>query len=345
MTAQPAVSAALTDIIHKLTRRENLSEAEAQTAMNEIMSGLASDIQIAAFLTALRMKGETAAELVGFAKTMRAKAEPFWDGKPQVPTLDTCGTGGDGAATFNISTASAFVAAGAGARVAKHGNRSTRGCGSAGVLEALGVDIQMPLDKLRSAVSQIGFGFLFAPRFHSATKHAMPARNQLKMPTVFNILGPLANPARPEYQVVGVFSQHVMNLMAEALVGLGVRHAFVVHGADGMDEASISAPTHTVEIRNGVISRRIIAPEDFGVSRASAESIASGDAAQNAAAIEAILGGERGPRRDVVLMNTAVALTAAGVAETLEDGFRSGNDAIESGRALATLRAVQEASR
>jgi anthranilate phosphoribosyltransferase len=343
MSAQPV---ALVDLIHKLIRRENLSESEAQAAMSEIMSGLATDAQIAAFLTALRMKGETAKELTGFARTMRAKAEPFWESsKPPIATLDTCGTGGDGATTFNISTATAFVAAGAGARVAKHGNRSSRGCGSAGVLEALGVSIQMPIEKLRSAVSEIGFGFLFAPRFHSAMKHAMPARTQLKMPTVFNILGPLANPALPEFQVVGVFSETVRDLMAEALLGLGVRRAFVVHGADGVDEVSIAAPTEVIEIVDGGIRRRTISPENFGVTRASAESIAGGDAAANAGAIEAILRGEHSPRRDVVLMNAAVALTAAGATRTFEEGFRAAADAVDSGRALKTLQAVQDASR
>jgi anthranilate phosphoribosyltransferase len=262
-----------------------------------------------------------------------------------VAALDTCGTGGDGAATFNISTATAFVAAGAGARVAKHGNRSTRGCGSAGVLEALGIDIQMPLEKLRRAVAEIGFGFLFAPRFHGATRHAMPARNQLKMPTVFNILGPLANPALPEFQVVGVYSTSVMPLMAEALAGLGVERAFVVHGADGVDEVSVSAPTELVEIRSGSMTQRTITPEDFGVARASAASIAGGDAAANAAAIENIFRGERGPRRDVVLLNAAVALAAAGAANTFEDGFRLAADTVDGGRALDTLQAAREVSR
>jgi anthranilate phosphoribosyltransferase len=333
------------ELIHKVVRRENLSEAEAHAAMNEIMSGRATDAQIASFLTALRMKGETAAELVGFARTMREKAEPFWEAAPLVAALDTCGTGGDGAATFNISTATAFVAAGGGARVAKHGNRSSRGCGSAGVLEALGVDIQMPLERLRRAVAEIGFGFLFAPRFHGAVKYAMPVRTQLKMPTVFNIIGPLANPALPEFQVVGVFSEAVMNLMSEALLGLGVRRAFVVHGADGVDEVSISAPTHVVEVRDGALTRRTVSPEDFGAKRAPVDSIASGDAAANASAIEGVLRGEQGPRRDVVLMNAAVALTAAGAAASFNEGFRLAGDAIDSGRALAVLRAAQEASR
>jgi anthranilate phosphoribosyltransferase len=234
----------ITEAIQKLVEREHLTPEEATGAMQDLMSGKASEAQIAAFLTALRMKGETAAELVAFATVMREKAEPFWTGDA-LPVLDTCGTGGDRSGTFNISTATAFVAAAAGIRVAKHGNRSaTSLCGSADVLEALGVDIQMPTDRLRQAVTDVGFGFLFAQRFHSSMRHVMPTRTQLKIRTVFNIIGPLANPARPCFQVLGVASPGVMTIVAEALAGLKTERAFVVHSADGLDEISISGRVH-----------------------------------------------------------------------------------------------------
>src|SRR5437667_8212713 len=224
----------ITDFIRKMIERADLTEAEARQAMEEIMSGQSTDAQVAGFLTALRMKGETSQELVGFAGVMREKAEPLWDGEV-LPVLDTAGTGGDRLGTFNISTATAFVAAAAGLRVAKHGNRSaTSRCGSADVIEALGLDIQMPIERLRRAIKDAGMGFLFAPRFHASMKHVMPARSQLKVRTVFNILGPLANPAAARFQVVGVFSPEIMELMANALHGLDIEHDFVGHGPNGM---------------------------------------------------------------------------------------------------------------
>ena len=334
----------ITELIHKVVERVNLTETEAGQAMEELMTGQATDAQIAGFLTALRMKGETAEELVGFARVMRDKAEPFWEGS-RVPVVDIVGTGGDGSGTFNISTAAAFVTAGAARKVAKHGNRAASSkCGSADVLEALGVNIQMPKDKLLFAVRNIGFGFLFAQRFHKSMKHVMPVRSQLKMRTVFNILGPLANPARAEYQVVGVFSAGIMELMARAMSGLGVRHAFVVHGDDGVDEISITGPTRVIELRDGGLRSYVISPEDFGVTPASAESIRGGDAAENAAIIEAILKGEQGPRRDVVLMNAAPALVASGATASLKDGYMSAAVSIDSGAALDKLLAVRKLS-
>jgi anthranilate phosphoribosyltransferase len=291
------------------------------------------------------MKGETAPELIGFASVMREKAEPLWDGEI-LPVLDTCGTGGDRSGTFNISTATAFVAAGAGARVAKHGNRSASSrCGSADVMEALGVDIQMPIDELRRAIKDIGIGFLFAQRFHKSMKHVMPARTQLKVRTVFNILGPLANPACASFQVVGVSSPEIMELMAQALQGLGLKHAFVVHGANGMDEVSISSRTYVVEVRNGEIRQFQMTPEDFGISSARIESILGGDAVENAKIVESVLGGERGPRRDVVLLNTAPALVAAGAASTWKEGIRLAAESIDSGAALKKLEELREWSR
>jgi anthranilate phosphoribosyltransferase len=332
----------IVEAIQKLVERQNLSEEEARAAMDDLMSGHATDAQIAGFLTALRMKGETAEELVAFARVMRERAEAFWDGET-FPVLDTCGTGGDRSGTFNISTAAAFVAAGAGARVAKHGNRSaTSLCGSADVLEALGVNIQMPMDRLRAAVKDIGFGFLFAQRFHSSMKHVMPARTQLKVRTVFNIIGPLANPARPEFQVVGVTTPEIMELVAGALRGLGVRRAFVVHSLDGMDEISISSRARVIEIREGELHRMEIGPEDFGVSPAARETLRGGDAKANARMIEAVLKGEPGPRRDVVLMNAAAGLVAAGVAASLRDGFKAAAESVDSGAAWAKLAALRE---
>src|SRR6266566_4205158 len=293
----------ISEAIQKLAEREDLTEQEARAAMEEIMAGQATDAQIAAFLTALRMKGETAQELIGFARVMREKAEPLWDGEAP-PVLDTCGTGGDRSGTFNISTAAAFVAAGAGIRVAKHGNRSASSrCGSADVMEALGVDIHMPMDRLRRAIKDLDIGFLFAQRFHTSMKHVMPARAQLKVRTVFNILGPLANPAGACFQVVGVSSPEVMELMANALQGLGLEHAFVVHGANGLDEVSNSSRTYVVEIRGGEMGQFVMTPEDFGLTSAKIDALLGGDAADNAKIIESVLGGERGPRRDIVLLN------------------------------------------
>lgn len=335
----------ITNLIQKMVDRVDLTEEEARTAMEGIMAGQASDAQIAGFLTALRMKGETAQELIGFARVMREKAEPLWDGEV-LQVLDTAGTGGDRSGTFNISTAAAFVAAGAGVRVAKHGNRSaTSRCGSADVMEALGVDIQMPIDRLRRAIKDIGIGFLFAQRFHTSMKHVMPVRTQLKLRTVFNILGPLASPAAACFQVVGVSSPEIMELMANALQGLGLDHAFVVHGANGMDEVSISSRTYVVEIRRGEVRQFVMTPEDFGLASAKIETILGGDAAENAKIIESVFHGEQGARRDVVLMNAAPALVAGGAATTWKDGIRLAAEALDSGAALAKLHQLREESR
>jgi anthranilate phosphoribosyltransferase len=335
----------ITDLIQKIIERVDLSEQEARDAMEEIMAGRATDAQIAGFLTALRMKGETAQELIGFARVMREKAVPLWESR-QLPVLDTCGTGGDKSGTFNISTAAAFVAAGANIKVAKHGNRSASSrCGSADVMEALGVDIQMPVDRLRRVISDCGIGFLFAQRFHTSMKHVMPARTQLKIRTVFNILGPLANPALASFQVVGVASAEIMELMANALLGLGLKHAFVVHGANGMDEVSISSRTYVVEIRAGETRQFVMTPEDFGIAAVKIDAILGGDAQQNAQIIEAVLSGERGPRRDVVLLNAAPALVAAGAATSWKEGIRLAAESIDSGAALQRLQQLRERSK
>jgi len=334
----------ITDFIQKMIEHVDLTETEARQAMQEIMAGQATDAQIAGFLTALRMKGETSQELVGFAEVMREKAEPLWDGDVP-PVLDTAGTGGDRCGTFNISTAAAFVAAAAGVRVAKHGNRSaTSRCGSADVMEALGLDIQMPIERLRRAIKDTGIGFLFAQRFHTSMKHVMPARTQLKVRTVFNILGPLANPAGARFQVVGVSSSEIMELMANALDGLNTDHAFVVHGANGMDEVSISSRTYVVEMRHGVVRQFVISPEDFGIACAKIETILGGNASENAKIIESIFAGEHGPRRDVVLLNSAPAIVAGGAAKTWKEGLQLAAEAIDSGAALKKLKVLREFS-
>ncbi len=334
----------ITDIIQKLVERTDLTEQEARAVMEEIMTGQATDAQLGGFLTALRMKGETSTELIGFARVMREKAEPLWNG--DVPAvLDTCGTGGDGSGTFNISTAAAFVAAGAGVKIAKHGNRSASSrCGSADVMEALGLDIQMPIERLRRAITEVGVGFLFAPRFHTSMKHVVPARSQLKIRTVFNMLGPLANPASARYQVTGVSSMGIVDVIANALNGLGVDYAFVVHSADGMDEISISAPTYVVELRKGDMRRFSVTPENFGIAPSPIESILGGDAKTNAAIIENVLNGEGGPRRDVVLINAAAAIVAGGIAANLKEGFRVAAESIDSGKALKKLNELRHLS-
>jgi anthranilate phosphoribosyltransferase len=331
----------ITDLIQKMIDRVDLTEQEARAAMEEIMTGQSTDAQIGAFLTALRMKGETAQELIGFARVMRERAEPLWTGEA-MPVLDTCGTGGDRSGTFNISTAAAFVAAGAGVHVAKHGNRSASSlCGSADVMEALGVDIQMPIDRLRRAINEVGIGFLFAQRFHTSMKYVMPARAQLKLRTVFNILGPLANPAAACFHVVGVSSPEIMELMGNALQGLGLKHAFVVHGANGLDEVSISSRTYVVEILGDEIRQFMMTAEDFGIPSARIDAILGGNAPENAKIIESIFRGERGPRRDVVLLNTAPALVAAGAASTWKEGIRLAAESIDSGAALRKLEELR----
>ena len=335
----------ITDIIHKLVDRINLNEAEASHAMEELMAGRATDVQVAGFLTALRMKGESALELAAFARVMRECAEPFWSGDA-LPVLDTCGPGGDRSGTFNISTAAAFVVAGAGIRVAKHGNRSASSkCGSADVMEALGIDIQMPPDRLREAVTDIGIGFLFAQRYHSSMKHVMPARTQLRMRTVFNIVGPLSNPALPQFQVIGVASMMMIDLLAHALQELGTEHSFVICGKDGVDEISISAPTAIRELKKGEITSYTISPEDFGIFSVSSAKIQGGDAPANAAILESIFRGERGPKRDVVVLNAAAGIVAGGAAETMQDGIRAAENAIDSGAAWKKLDNLRELSK
>jgi len=334
--------------LDSITRGLDLSRAEADAAMEEILCGRAADAQIAALLTALRDKGETVEELVGFATAMRRHVAPVYSA-PQaggVPRLvDTCGTGGAPCVTFNISTCAAFVVAGAGARVAKHGNRSMSSrCGSADVLEALGVRLDAAPKRMGDAVEQIGIGFFFAPGVHTAMKHAMAARRQLKFRTVFNLLGPLTNPAGARAQVVGVSEARFTEPLALALGALGTEHAFVVHSADGMDEISVARETRVSEIRGSQVITRTVTPEDFGLERSPIEEVAGGDAATNAAMLQGVLAGKRGAPRDVVLANASAALVAAGCAKDFRDGVRLAADAIDSGAAAKKLAALVEFS-
>ncbi len=330
----------LSEAIRTVEARENLTGREAQAAMEELLSGRASDAQIVSLLAALRAKGETVDELVGFATAMRRHALPIFDSgrRPSGTLVDTCGTGGDAKGTFNISTAAAFVVAGAGARVAKHGNRSfSSRCGSADALEALGVNLAVPLERIGAVIEQVGIAFLFAPAVHTAMKHAAAARRQLGGRTVFNLLGPLTNPAGASAQVLGVFAAGLTELLASALGELGVERAYVVHGADGLDEISLSGETHVAEARDGRVRSYRVAPEDFGLARAPLAALAGGDAAENARIIRRVLQGEPGPRRDIVLANAAAALVAAGLAAGFLEGARLAAQAIDSGGARTKL--------
>jgi anthranilate phosphoribosyltransferase len=332
----------LLPFIEKLVARRGLSAEEARDAMGTILAGEASEALLAAFLTALRMKGETVEELVGFARAIREKAAPVVVGIDG-PLLDTCGTGGDFAGTFNISTVAAFVVAGAGVRVAKHGNRSiTSQCGSADLLEALGIEIAIAPAESARAIREIGIGFLFAPAVHSAMRHAQPVRRELKMRTAFNLLGPLTNPAGADAQIAGAPSEEAAGLIAGALAALGLRRGFVVHGCDGLDEITTTGPTLAFEIREGRAERRTLEPEDFALPRAAAADLKGGDKARNLAIARAILDGETGPRRDIVLANAAAGLAAAGKVETFREGMAIAAVSIDSG---AARRKVEDLAR
>jgi anthranilate phosphoribosyltransferase len=289
------------------------------------------------------MKGETSAELVGFARAMRKMAVPVNCGVNGATLLDTCGTGGDRAGTFNISTVAAFVVAGAGVHVAKHGNRAASGhpgSGSADLLEAFGVEIAVPPEVTAAAIREIGIGFLFAPAVHTAMKHAAPVRSDLKMRTVFNLLGPLTNPAGANAQLVGAPSEHTAELMACALAELGLRRGFVVHGSDGLDEITTTGPTLAFEIREGSIDRRELRPEDFAVPVADGSELKGGDRDRNLAIARAVLGGERGAQRDIVIANAAAALVAAGQVETFLEGAAIAAVSIDSGAAAGKVEAL-----
>ena len=338
----------IADALHCVaTHRQSLTRGEACAVMTEILGGQCSEAQIAALLVALHMKGETVEEIVGFAEAIRAAATPLplhansvldASGTGRDALVDTCGTGGDASGTFNISTATALVAAAAGVRVAKHGGRSiTSKCGSADVMEALGVKIELPPEAVARCLEQVGIAFLYAPAMHSAMKHVHPVRRELRLRTVFNLLGPLTNPAQATCQVVGVYSADLVEKLAEALSMLGLHRALVVHGSDGLDEITITGPTRIGEVREGRVRTYEVAPEDFGLERAGIDRIAGGDAAANAALIREVLSGERSPRRDVVLLNAAAALVAAGRADHLDDAVPIAAKAIDSGAAMKKL--------
>ncbi|MGA8764652.1 MAG: anthranilate phosphoribosyltransferase [Candidatus Sulfotelmatobacter sp.] len=337
---------------------ESLPREEAREVMAEVLAGKCTDAQIAALLLALHMKGETVEEIVGFAEAIRAAAAPLpiEDTKSTAAALDvsgtgrdaltdsvidTSGTGGDASGTFNISTATAFVAAGAGVRVAKHGNRSISSkCGSADVIEALGVNIQLSAERAAQCLREVGICFLYAPNLHPAMKQVQAVRRELRLRTMFNLLGPLTNPARASGQVVGVYSIDLVEKLAEALSMLGLHRALVVHGLDGLDEVTITGPTRVAEARDGTVKTYEVTPEEFGMKRSSLGDIAGGDAAENAAIIRAVLVGKKSAHRDVVVLNSAAAFVAAGRADHLAEAIPAAEKSIDSGAAAAKLDAL-----
>lgn len=327
------------EAIQEVADGGSLTRDAAAQVMGEIMDGGATPAQIAALITALRMKGETTDEIAGLATAMRARAEAI---RPRVPFLvDTCGTGGDGAGTFNISTVAAFVVAGAGAYVAKHGNRAVSSrCGSADLLESLRIPVDVSPLRVAEAIEGIGIGFLFAPRFHPAMKHAVGPRREIGLRTVFNVLGPLTNPAGAPRQVIGVYAPSLVERIAEVLRALETEHAFVVHGG-GVDEISISGPSVVAEVRGDEIRTFSMSPEDAGLPRHPPEAVRGGEAAHNSAIAARVLQGERGPHRDVVLLNAAAALVAAGLAGDFREGVAVAAEAIDAGAAYGKLEALR----
>ena len=349
------------DALHRIANHsQSLDRAEAREVMAEVLAGKCSDAQIAALLIALRMKGETVEEIVGFAEAIRSAAALLpirgadalavtgtgRDALAEEPLaeetlVDTSGTGGDASGTFNISTATALVTAGAGVRVAKHGNRSISSkCGSADVAEALGINIQLSPERAAQCLREIGICFLYAPNLHPAMKQVQGVRRELRMRTMFNLLGPLTNPARANGQVVGVYSLDLVEKLAEALSMLGLHRALVVHGLDGLDEITITGTTRVAEARDGSVRSYEVEPEEFGMTRATLQDIAGGDARENAAIISEILKGEKSPRRDVVLLNSAAALVAASKAHRLADALPLAIKSIDSGAAAEKLAAL-----
>ncbi|MCU1300350.1 MAG: anthranilate phosphoribosyltransferase [Candidatus Sulfotelmatobacter sp.] len=351
------------DALHRIANHnESLARAEAREVMAEVLAGNCTDAQIAALLLALRMKGETVEEIVGFAEAIRAAATPLpismgendsektsasgaidlsgtgRDALGESSLVDTSGTGGDACGTFNISTATAFVTAGAGVRVAKHGNRSISSkCGSADVMEALGVNIQLSPERAAECLREVGICFLYAPDLHSSMKQVQKVRRELRLRTMFNLLGPLTNPARASGQVVGVYALEMVEKLAEALSMLGLHRALVVHGLDGLDEITITGATRVAEARDGIVRTYEVDPEEFGMKRASLADISGGDAKENAAIVLEVLSGKKSPRRDVVLLNAAAALVAAGCVDHLANGIPLAVRSIDSGAAAGKL--------
>ena len=324
------------EAIAALSNGSSLSREQAAAAMRDMMSGEATPAQTGAFLMGLRIKGETVDEITGMAETMRAFATRIVSRRS--PLVDTCGTGGDRSGTFNISTTVAFVAAGAGVAIAKHGNRSaTSKCGSADVLEALGVNIDATPECVGRCIDEIGIGFLFARKLHGAMRHVGPVRVELRIRTIFNILGPLTNPAGADGQVIGIFDGALVEPMASVLAALGTRHAYVVHGSDGLDELTLSGPSRVAEAVGGAVKTYEVSPGDYGFASAPIEALLGGDAADNARILRAILEGETGPRRDAVLYNAAPAIVAGGKAIDWHEGIQVARESIDSGAALKTL--------
>ncbi len=341
--------------IAKVVERENLSEAEMIEVMDQIMSGEATPAQIAAFITALRMKGETVEEITGAARVMRDKVTPIRVGRNVLDIdrddinldletiLDVVGTGGDGTNTFNVSTTVAFVVSACGVKVAKHGNRSVSSiCGSADVLEALGVNLDVTPETVEKCIYEFGIGFLFAPALHGAMKYAIGPRKEIGIRTIFNILGPLTNPAGAGCQVLGVYREELVDKLAHVLRNLGCRRGFVVHGMDGMDEITLTTETRIAEVTPEGVAVKTFNPEDLGLARCGMNDLRGGDAAGNAAIVRGILAGEKGPKRDIVLLNAAFALVAAGKASGPAEGLSIAAEAIDSGRAMLQLQKLVE---
>lgn len=326
----------ITDALAKLADRTNLSEQEAEEVMGEIMAGQATPAQIAAYLMGLRQKGETVDEIAGSARAMRARATRIRVGSPVV--VDTCGTGGDGAHTFNISTTAAFVAAGAGLTVAKHGNRSISSkSGSADVLRALGVNLDLSPERVADCVNEVGIGFLFAPLYHGAMKHCAGPRQEMGIRTLLNVLGPLTNPAGATHQVLGVYDAKLTEVLAKVLLQLGSQHCLVLHGMDGLDELTLCDRTKVSEGKGGVVSNYFITPEELGLARVPRKELTGGTPEENARITRDILHGQKGPKRDVVVLNAAAAIVAGEQAKTLKDGIRVAQQAIDSGAAAEKL--------
>jgi anthranilate phosphoribosyltransferase len=333
-------SVILKPLIQAVVEGERLSEAQAESAVAEIMAGAASPVQIAAFLTALRMRGETVAEITGAARAMRAKMVTI---SSPPGALDCCGTGGDKSGTYNISTAVSIVVAACGVPVAKHGNRAASSrSGAADVLSALGVNVAAPLPTVERALRDAGIGFLFAPNHHPAMKHVAPVRGELGYRTLFNLLGPLSNPAGAKRQLLGVFAKEWVEPLAQVLRSLGAEKAWVVHGSDGLDEVTTTAETHVAILENGQVTSRTISPADFGLPVARAADLKGGDPAENAAAMKAVLDGARNAYRDIVLANAAAALVIADKAATLQQGVALAAKAIDGGSARAVLARLIE---
>jgi anthranilate phosphoribosyltransferase len=339
------------DALHQVANHgRSLSREQAREVMSEMLAGRATQAQIGALLVALHMKGETIEEIVGFAEAirnaaanleLRANSSLDVSGTERDALVDTCGTGGDASGTFNISTATSFVVAGAGVRVAKHGNRSvTSQCGSADVMESLGIRIDLPPSRVAECLEKVGLAFLFAPTMHSALRYVQPVRRELKLRTVFNLLGPLTNPAKASAQVVGVYSKALVEKVAQALCMLGLKRALVVHGSDGLDEITTSGETYISEVRDGTVRSYRVAPEQFGIKRSGLDELSGGDAAANAQLIRNILNGEQSAKRDVVVLNSAAALVAASRANTIEEAIPLATTSLDSGAAREKLNAL-----